>query len=148
VSVAANREVVQRYFDAVHTGDMATVESLLDENVTFWVPPSLPDGVEFRGREAVLSLFRESVALYDTTAGLSVEIDAMTAEEDRVAVELRIRGRSAASGEPYHNHYHFLFRIREGRVVAIREHLDSLYAFRTLFEPAGINSRADCRWIR
>ena len=147
MGAAENREVVRRYFDAVNRGDMDTITSLLDPAATFWVPPSLPDGVEFRGRDMVLKLFTESVGLYDADAGLSVEIHSLTAEEDRVAAELVIRGRAAAGGGEYENWYHFLFRVRDGKIVAIREHLDSLYAFRTLFVPAGITERSQCKWL-
>jgi ketosteroid isomerase-like protein len=142
-----NRQVVRRYFDAVNSGDIDTISSLFDDEVSFWVPPSLPDGVEFRGKDAVMKLFTESVGLYDTEAGLSVTIHSLTADEDRVAAELVIRSRAAAGGAPYENWYHFLFRIRDGKIVQIREHLDSLYAFRALFVPAGITERSDCPWL-
>jgi hypothetical protein len=142
-----NKEIVRHYFAAVDRGEMDTIVALLDDHVVFWVPPSLPDGVEFRGKEMVLKLFRESVSLYEPTAGLHVEIKSITADEDRVAVELVIRSKSAADGSDYENWYHFLFRLHAGRIVEIREHLDSLYAYRKLFEPAGITERSQCRWL-
>ncbi len=147
MSTTDNKEIVRRYFDAVNRGDLPTITALLDDEATFWVPPSLPDGVEFRGKQNVLKLFTESVGLYDAEAGLDVELHELTADEDRVAAELVIRGKAAADGGVYENWYHFLFRIREGRIVAIREHLDSLYAFRKLFVPAGITERSHCRWL-
>lgn len=147
MGIHENREVVVRYFDAVNRGDMPTIEALFDDDVCFWVPPSLPDGVEFRGRAMVMKLFTESVGLYDADAGLAVTIHSLTAEDDRVAAELTIRSRAAAGGGDYENWYHFLFRIRDGRITQIREHLDSLYAFRTLFVPAGITERSHCKWL-
>ncbi|MFN2426222.1 MAG: nuclear transport factor 2 family protein [Candidatus Binatia bacterium] len=147
MGASENKEVVRRYFDAVNRGDMTTIAELLDDGASFWVPPSLPDGVEFRGKAMVLRLFTESVGLYDPEAGLAVELRTLTAEEDRVAVELLIRGKSAADGGDYENWYHFLFRIADGRITSIREHLDSLYAFRKLFVPAGITERAHCKWL-
>lgn len=147
METTANKDVVCRYFAAVNAGDLDTITALLDDDVTFWVPPSLPDGVEFRGKAMVLKLFTESVGLYDASAGLSVTIHSLTADEDRVAAELQIRGRAAAGGAEYENWYHFLFRFREGRIISIREHLDSLYAYRTLFVPAGITERSHCKWL-
>lgn len=147
MDTAANKDIVRRYFEAVNAGDFGTVTALLDDNVTFWVPPSLPDGVEFRGKEAVLKLFAESVALYAPDSGLSVTIHSLTADEDRVAAELQIRGKAAAGGADYDNWYHFLFRVKDGRISSIREHLDTLYAYRTLFVPAGITERSHCRWL-
>jgi ketosteroid isomerase-like protein len=147
MDTTANKDVVRRYFAAVNAGDLTTIAALLDEEVTFWVPPSLPDGVEFVGKAMVLKLFTESVGLYDPSAGLSVTIHSLTADEDRVAAELQIRGRAAAGGAEYENWYHFLFRVRDGRITSIREHLDSLYAYRTLFVPAGITERSHCKWL-
>ena len=40
-----------------------------------------------------------------------------------------------ASGEPYRNHYHFFFRIRGGRILSVKEYVDTLYAQRMLFDP-------------
>ena len=147
MGITENKDVVRRYFAAVNAGDMGTITALLDDGASFWVPPSLPDGVEFRGKAMVLKLFTESVGLYDPDAGLAVEIRSLTAEEDRVAAELVIRGKSAADGGDYENWYHFLFRVEDGRILSIREHLDSLYAFRKLFVPAGITERSHCKWL-
>ena len=125
---------------------MDTIVRLLDDGVRFWVPPSLPDGIVFEGKDAVLRLFTESVGLYDLDVGLQIEMLSMTAEEDRVSAELTITSKSAL-GAPYHNFYHFLFRVRDGRIVEIREHLDSHYAFETLFVPREMTRRADCPWL-
>jgi ketosteroid isomerase-like protein len=147
MGILENKQVVRSYFDAVNRGDITTIADLLDDEASFWVPPSLPDGVVFRGKAMVLKLFTESVGLYDPNAGLRVEIHSLTADEDRVAAELVIRGKAAADGRDYENWYHFLFRVRDGRIREIREHLDSLYAFRTLFVPAGITERSHCSWL-
>jgi ketosteroid isomerase-like protein len=59
--------------------------------------------------------------------GLQFEIKTLTAEEDRVAIEVESRGMHV-SGRPYHNEYHFLMRIRDGRIVEFKEYLDTLHA--------------------
>ena len=148
MSVEANKTVVRRYFKAIEDADYDTIEKLLADEVRFWLPPSVPDGVEFQGRPDIMRNIVESIAgLYDVHVGLHPEIRHLTAEDDRVAAELVIRGRSKASGLDYENHYHFLFVIREGRIVEFHEHLDTLYAFRALFEPAGITERDDVTWL-
>ena len=48
----------------------------------------------------------------------------MTAEGDRVAVEAESRGVHA-SGLPYNNYYHFLFRFRDGELVRLTEYMDT-----------------------
>jgi uncharacterized protein len=148
MSVEANKAIVRRYFEAIEAADYDAIGSLLADEVRFWLPPSVPDGVEFQGRGDIMRNIVESIAgLYDVRVGLHPEIRHLTAEDDRVAAELVIRGRSKASGLDYENHYHFLFVIRDGRIVEFHEHLDTLYAFRALFEPAGITERDDVTWL-
>jgi hypothetical protein len=148
MSVEANKAIVRRYFKAIEEADYDTIGALLADQVRFWLPPSVPDGVEFAGRHEVMRNIVESIAgLYDTRVGLHPEIQHLTAEDDRVAAELVIRGRSLASGRDYENHYHFLFVIRDGRIAEFHEHLDTLYAFRALFEPAGITLREQVTWL-
>ena len=148
MSIEANKAVVRRYFKAIEAADYDTIEKLLADEVRFWLPPSVPDGAELAGRADIMRNIRESIAgLYDVRVGLRPEIRHLTAEDDRVAAELVIRGRGKASGRDYENHYHFLFVIRDGRIAEFHEHLDTLYAFRALFEPAGITERDDGTWM-
>ena len=74
--------------------------------------------------------------LYDASAPMEVAIEDMVAEGESVCVQTTINA-TTASGEPYENHYHFVFRIREGRIVAVKEYVDTLYAQRMLFDPQG-----------
>jgi hypothetical protein len=148
VSAEANKRLVRRYFQAIEAADYPAIEGLLAEQVRFWLPPSVPDGATLQNRGDVMRNIRESIAgLYDTRVGLHPEIVNLTAEEDRVAAELVIRGRAKASGADYENHYHFLFVIRGGKIAEFHEHLDTLYAFRALFEPAGIVAPEDVTWM-
>jgi len=148
VSIEVNKAVVRRYFEAIEAADYPVIESLLAEKVRFWLPPSVPDGATLQNRADVMRNIRESIAgLYDTRVGLHPDIRNLTAEGDRVAAELVIRGRSKASGRDYENHYHFLFVIRGGKIAEFHEHLDTLYAFRALFEPAGITTPGDVTWL-
>ena len=66
---------------------------------------------------------------------------------DRVAAEVRIRGRSIQTGELYDNLYAFFFWIRDGRFVRIHEHLDTAYVGRVLLQPAGIESGSEMPWL-
>ena len=43
---------------------------------------------------------------------------------------------TTAKGEPYRNHYHFAFRLRDAQIIAAKEYVDTLYAQRMLFDPA------------
>ena len=50
-------------------------------------------------------------------------IDSLTAEDDRVAAEVRGAG-TLVSGEAFTNRYVFMLRIRDGRIASVAEHFD------------------------
>jgi ketosteroid isomerase-like protein len=58
--------------------------------------------------------------------GLRVEFTGVTAEGERVAVEA-VSSARMSDGRPYENHYHFLVQVRDGRVVQVREYLDTQF---------------------
>jgi hypothetical protein len=47
----------------------------------------------------------------------------LTAEEDRVAAEIRSNGRFT-DGDAYENVYVFVLRIRDGRIAFVAEHFN------------------------
>jgi ketosteroid isomerase-like protein len=55
--------------------------------------------------------------------GLAYTIDSLTAEADRVAVEVQSRG-TLMNGEDYHGRYVFVLRVRDGRIASVAEHND------------------------
>ena len=129
MSTDETRALVRRYFDAMKAGSPKLPELLADD-VTWWVPPSSPLGGLHDGKAKVLALMAQCVGLYD--GPLEVTIESLIAEGDRAAAQLVIDGRTA-KGEPYHNFYHFAFRVRDGRISAVREYVDTLYAQQKLF---------------
>lgn len=129
MSTEETKAVVRRYFDAMQAGSKALPE-LLSDDVSWWVPPSSPLGGLHEGRAKVLALMAQGVGLYD--GPLAITVESLIAEGDRAAVQLVIDGHTA-KGEPYHNFYHFAFRVRGGQICAVREYVDTLYAQQKLF---------------
>jgi ketosteroid isomerase-like protein len=58
--------------------------------------------------------------------GMRMTVTGVTAENDRVAIELDGTGRWH-NGKTYHNQYHFLFVIRDARIINVREYMDTLH---------------------
>jgi hypothetical protein len=66
--------------------------------------------------------------------GLRVTTTGLTAEGDRVAAEAESYGETA-TGKIYNNLYHFLFEVRDGKIQAVREYLDTMHAKEVLVDP-------------
>ncbi len=145
-----NKDLVRRYFQAIGNADLDGIGALMDPALRFRCAggTGFEDSVVFRSPEALLTDIRHNLGkLYDPEVGLNPEILNMTAEEDRVVCEVRIRGRSAADGGDYDNLYVFLFWIRDGKFTEIHEHLDTAYAGARLLGPAGFATGADLPWL-
>lgn len=127
----ANKNVIRAYFDAVASGASDKVVAAFADDVTWWVPPSSPLAGTYEGRDAVLGMFAQGVSLY-APEPMTIEILGMVADDRKVAAEVRITAKTA-KGADYRNHYHFLFEIDGGRIKAVKEYVDTLYAQRTLF---------------
>ncbi len=59
--------------------------------------------------------------------GIAMAVTGSAADDDRVAIEAESNGRFV-DGRIYSNIYHFLFEIRDGKVSAVREYMDTAYA--------------------
>ena len=127
----ASKRAVERYFEAMRAG-APELPDLLTDDVTWWVPEASPLGGTHTGKPAVLALMASGTDLYDPAVPLEITVRSMIAEGSHVAVQLVIDARTAR-GEPYHNDYHFAFEVRDGKIAAVREYLDTLYVQRKLF---------------
>ncbi len=136
-----NRALVERYFDMVAGGD-PEIGTLFSQDAVWVTPQSSPMGRRHEGKSAVLALMSGGVGLYDAETPMEIRRDAIAAAGDRVFVEMTMNARTG-QGEPYRNHYVFVFQIREGLIVEVHEHLDTLYAQRKLFDPVGQKSPID-----
>jgi ketosteroid isomerase-like protein len=149
-SVSRNKDLVRRYFVAIGASDLTALARLLDSQVRVRCAGGGGSSgqVAFDSFAALENDIRHNLGeLYDPAVGIQPEILNLTAEADRVAAEVRIRGRSARSGEAYDNLYAFFFWIRDEVIVEIHEHLDTAYVGAKLLGPAGIASGTEMPWL-
>lgn len=134
-SPEANKQFIRDYFDAVSSGASDKVVAAFADDIVWWVPPSSPMAGTYRGRDAVLGMFGQGVALY-APEPMKIEILGMVADESKVAAEVHITAKTAKGGE-YSNYYHFLFELGGAagsrQIHGVKEYVDTLYAQRTLF---------------
>lgn len=145
-----NKALVGRYFEAIAAHDLEGLAALMDPDLHFRCAggTGFEDSVVFRSPKALIDDIRINVGrLYDPTVGIQPHVLEMTAEDNRVVAEVRIRGRSIVTGLDYDNLYVFLFWIRDGRFVKIHENLDTAYAMKTLLGPAGVEAGQYMDWL-
>jgi len=117
----SNKALVTRFFQAMNTG-----------NVDFIVDSYAEDGcVQTMGNTLISGIFsREQIAaaaggIFEVFPdGLKFTILDMIGEGDKVAVEATGEGPHI-SGQIYTNEYHFLFEFRAGKLLRLKEYMDT-----------------------
>ena len=127
-----SKQVVERYVTAVAAGDERAIRDSFAEDATWWLGGDLPISGTWKGRETIMGDFLATAMAFYEPGTVSLEVTGMVSEGDRVTLEWTSRARTAA-GEPYENFCIGVFTVRDGRIVAVREYMDTHYAYRVAF---------------
>ena len=116
-----NKVIVGRFFEAISAGDVpAMLDFYTEDGVCRTMGNTLISG-SFSKPQISMAAGRVFEVF---PKGVKFEILNMTAEDDRVAVEAVSHG-DHISGKHYSNHYHFLVRLRGGKVTLLQEFMDT-----------------------
>jgi ketosteroid isomerase-like protein len=128
-NVEVNKEVALRFLDCAFGMRMDQAVSMLTDDATWWVLGD-PEKIRVAGHKDRAKTIRMMTNMHKVLPdGMSHQIIGVTAELDRVAVEVEAHG-NWNDGSPYRNTYHFLIRVRDGRIAAIREYMDTMQVLR------------------
>lgn len=119
-----NRQITREFFAALSRADVAKLAELYADDFELWTAGTLPFSGT-RGKAEALEGMNFVASMFPK--GIRFEILAMTAEGERVAVEAESHGVHV-SGRPYHNQYHFLVVIRDGKIRRFKEYMDTMHA--------------------
>lgn len=116
-----NKRLVQKFFDAMNSGDsQAIIDAYAEDGYVWTMGETLISG-KFNKQQ----IEQASAAIFDSfPEGISFTITGITAEGERVAVEAESSGKHV-SGQPYSNSYHFLFIFRDDKLVVLKEYMDT-----------------------
>lgn len=118
---ATNKAVVERFFRAMNEGDVGSiVNAYAEDGCLQTMGSTLISGVYTKAQ--VNAAAGTIYAAFPQ--GLSFTVVDMVAEGDKVAVEATSEGMHA-SGQLYTNEYHFLFILQDGKVLRLKEYMDT-----------------------
>ncbi|MCX7174668.1 MAG: nuclear transport factor 2 family protein [Proteobacteria bacterium] len=123
MSTEGNKQIVTQFFDAFSRGDIDAAFAAMDDSATWWVPGTLPfSGIKTKAQYLqIVGTSRNGFP-----AGIRFEIKRLLAEGDYVAAEVESLGHHRNS-KTYHNKYHFLIRLEDGKFVEVKEYMDTLH---------------------
>jgi uncharacterized protein len=127
-----SKAVVERYLAGAQSGDMEALRAIFAEDATWRLAGDLPISGIWQGRDAILDDFLALALRYFEPGSVRLEVTNVLADGDQVVVEWTSRARNRA-GEPYENFCIGVFIVRDGKIQAVREYMDTLYAHETAF---------------
>jgi hypothetical protein len=115
MSIENNKRVALSFFEDLSTGRIEEALKLIPEHITWWLAGS-PEQYALAGSRNKTE-FAGMRRLIETGMpnGIWLTITGITAEGDRVAVQMNADGISS-TGKEYHNQYHDLLEIRDGKM--------------------------------
>ena len=116
-----NKKIVERFWEAFSASRFNEALGLLSEDATWWVA-----GTTTISGTYTKTQFADLVAGVSegTEGGIQVTPKQMTAEEGRVSMEATSYGLMK-DGKEYKNIYHFMHDLRDGKICAVREYMDT-----------------------
>jgi hypothetical protein len=122
-----NKEIAIRFFEALSSGSETYLDFYTDDSVIWTAGDNAIGGT--RTKKEIVDFAQGILAAFPS--GITFKITGITAENDRVAVE--VSGEAIhASGEEYNNQYHFLLTIKNGKIIELKEYMDTQLAAKIL----------------
>jgi ketosteroid isomerase-like protein len=127
LATSDNERVVLDFFRALSTGELERVRPMLHQEATWTVQVrDVPGAGVHRGRKGIIDDFLAPVRGLFEPGDPKVEIDNIVSRGSLVAVETRGMGR-LKNGKTYHNLYSWWVEVKDGKIFALREYMDSHY---------------------
>ena len=121
--IEANKQIVRDFMEAFGSGDIARTMDFMAEDATWWVAGTIKLSGTYTKTEFEALL---GGVVDNCKQPISLTPNAFTAEGDRVAVETESYTETN-EGKVYANQYHFLFVLRDGKIVQVKEYLDTMH---------------------
>ena len=126
-TIKKNKEIAIRFFEALSSGSESYLDFYNDDSIIWTAGNNAIGGT--RSKKEIIDFAQGILAAFPT--GITFNITGMTAENERVAVE--VSGEAMhASGEAYNNKYHFLLTIKNKKIIELKEYMDTQLAAKIL----------------
>lgn len=131
----SNKHVATEFYRCFDAGDIPGVLATMAEDASFWIAgkPGSNPSVGLHSKAEMAIMFGR--IMKQLRGGLKMTVKGITAEGDRVALEVESYGE-LHNGRIYNQEYHALMTIRDGRIATVREYMDTQHVAAVWFAPA------------
>jgi uncharacterized protein len=123
MTAQANKRMMQDIFGAVARGDRTAYVNAMHDDLVMHVAGSSSWAITVRGKAKILDVYFDHVASRLSARNPTKPIRFL-ADDDWVVVEAK-GDMVATDGRPYQNDYCLHYRIVDGRIVEMREYMDT-----------------------
>jgi len=133
MNIEDNKRVVSEFFSRLTASDIEGALAMMTDDATWWIAgkAGTTPAVGTRSKEQIARLFHYMMGQLKN--GLRMTVKGMISEGDTVAVEVESYGE-LTNGRVYNQEYHMLIVIREGKISAVREYLDTQHVLDVWFQ--------------
>lgn len=126
MDIEENRHIATEFFRRYDRGDIPGALDLMAEDITYWLAGKPGSNATAGGhtKAEMAGIFQRMAERLE--GPLRMTVKGTVAEGDKVAVEAESYGQ-LRNGRVYNQEYHVLFTIREGRIAAAREYMDTAH---------------------
>lgn len=115
-------DTAREFISAFQSGDLEQIRALFAPDATWWVAGTLPLSGTYRGRDSIVDDFLAGA--FPLFTSLDFEVTNTFITGTSALVEWSATGRTT-SGKHYVNHNAFILESEEGKIVHVREYLDT-----------------------
>jgi uncharacterized protein len=133
MSLQDNKKLAADFFARLSANDIDGALDILTDDATWWIAgkPEQQPAAGVYHKEQISRLLHNMAGRLKN--GLKLTVKGAVAEGDKVAVEVESYGE-LTNGRIYNQEYHVLMTIRDGKIGAVREYLDTQHVFATWFQ--------------
>ena len=135
MSIAENKELIQRWYEALADGDFETIFDMHHDDVVYNMLGNTPVSGRIYGKDACCNgMIGQKLLekLIPERIKFSKEWKIIAAENDRV-VGLMKGGGPCQNGEDYEQTYCEIFTIKEGKIIELHAFFDTVLVEQCLF---------------
>jgi ketosteroid isomerase-like protein len=126
-----NEQVVFRFFEALSSNDLAQLQPFFTEDFA-WKPMFTGTGVKEERGSAIIENFFLPVIKFFKQNSLQLIVDLVMSDGETVVCELTSQGE-LVDGRSYKNQYCWVITVREGKMIRVKEYMDSHYVVQLLY---------------
>ena len=127
-----NERLVREFFAALSSGNLEAIRPRLHAHASWEATArTIPGAGITRGRDKIIDEFLAPIRGLFVPGDPKVKILNMFSKGEWVAAETEGFGK-LSNGKDYHNRYAWIVEIRDDKIYAIREYMDSAYVLQQL----------------